>query len=357
MLLIVISHVTQTLCDKNQVFDPSYRLELSNVTNNIQQLILSWMRGFGAQGNIIFFVCSAWFLLDSKKVNKKKILYMIANVWVVNLIFLCIFKLGGWFSISTEETIWCIFPTIFELNWYVTYYLIFYSIHLILNKIILTLSQKQLLTINIVILFLYFGINYILNPKSYIGYSDLVCFIGIYFIIAYMKLYLNDLSSNTKINIICLSIGILGTVFLIVLTNILGKHISTFSDKLLHWNPSNSPLMLMTAISLFNLFRQKKFYNNFINYISSLTLLIYIIHENYLVRQFIRPLVWTFIHERFGYNYVLIEDLCFALFLFIMATIISLMYVNIVQKLIYKICDVIYIKISKIYNKCMEYLL
>ena len=29
------------------------------------------MRGFGSWGNNIFFVCSAWFLLDSNKVNVK----------------------------------------------------------------------------------------------------------------------------------------------------------------------------------------------------------------------------------------------------------------------------------------------
>ena len=356
MFLIVMYHVTQAICYKNEALDSSYLLDLSQSTNNIQQLILSWMMGWGPQGNIIFFVCSAWFLLDSKRVNKKKILYSIANVWIINVFFVCIFKLGGWFDISTKQAIRCLFPVIFQLNWYITFYLLFYSIHLMLNKVIFALTQKQLLTISITMLFLYFGIDYLLND-DFMAYNELVLFISIYFIIAYMKLYLSKLSNSKKVNIFGLIIGILGTIFLTVLTNILGNHISVFSDKLMHWHDNNSPFMLLIAICLFNLFRQKKFHNNFVNYISSLTLLIYIIHDNVFIGKYVRPSVWIFIHEKLGYNYVLIEDLCFALILFIVATIISLIYVNIIQKLVYKICDFIYIKISKIYNKSMNYLL
>lgn len=72
IFLIVISHVTQTLYTINPAFPSDYVLEVKYASKNIQHLILTWFSTFGSQGNLIFLVSSAWFLLDSKKNNSKK---------------------------------------------------------------------------------------------------------------------------------------------------------------------------------------------------------------------------------------------------------------------------------------------
>ena len=59
IILIVISHVTQTLYSNNPIFSNEYVLEVRYSSKNIQHLILAWFSTFGAHGNLIFFVSSA----------------------------------------------------------------------------------------------------------------------------------------------------------------------------------------------------------------------------------------------------------------------------------------------------------
>ena len=81
IILIVISHVIQTLSDTNEYIPyQDYVVNLRIATTNIQCLVLSILRYSGALGNTIFFVCSAWYLLDSTKVNKRKILQRFPEV-------------------------------------------------------------------------------------------------------------------------------------------------------------------------------------------------------------------------------------------------------------------------------------
>ena len=91
ILLIVISHIVQTLSSENTfVGYNDYILNLSCATTNSQYILLMILRHFGALGNNIFFVCSAWFLLDSKKVSERKIADIMSDVWMISVIILAI---------------------------------------------------------------------------------------------------------------------------------------------------------------------------------------------------------------------------------------------------------------------------
>ena len=73
IILIVTSHVVQTLHQSNAYVTISdYILDILSPTTDIQRLFLALLRYSGALGNSIFFVSSAWFLLDNDKVNTKK---------------------------------------------------------------------------------------------------------------------------------------------------------------------------------------------------------------------------------------------------------------------------------------------
>ena len=84
-----------------------------------------------------------------------------------------------------------------------------------------------------------------------------------------------------------------------------------FDNKLLRWSTFCSPFLLITAISMLNIARNIHFNNKIVNYISSLSLLIYIIHENQLLRTFYRPLMWNYVYNQFGY-----VDILFCMFIF-----------------------------------------
>lgn len=71
IVLIVISHVVYTLKTVNPYISYNgYVVDLSIATADIWKFILAIFSYFGALGNSIFFICSAWFLLRSSKYNK-----------------------------------------------------------------------------------------------------------------------------------------------------------------------------------------------------------------------------------------------------------------------------------------------
>ena len=75
IIMIVIQHVIQTLGAENlSISYQDYVLDITHATTNIQHFVLICMRSLGCLGNSIFFVCSAWFLLESIYC-KKAILY------------------------------------------------------------------------------------------------------------------------------------------------------------------------------------------------------------------------------------------------------------------------------------------
>ena len=345
IFLIIISHVTQTLCSPNNYFELNYVLEVKYATKNIQNILLAWFSAFGAQGNLIFFVSSAWFLLESKKIDELKIVKLLADVWFINICFLCIFLLGNWYNLAIKDIIKSVFPTIFASNWYITFYILFYLIHVGLNEIISKRTQKELLVIILVTLFLYFVLNYIKYGLFFT--SPLIEFSVIYLTIAYIKLYMKEFSKNLKGNYILFLFAMSGIPILILITNFLGLNIEFFKDKLQHWNGNNSIFLLLTAVTLFNIFNSKKFISNKINYISSLSLLVYIIHENILIRIYVRPTIWIYIHEKIGYKNIIVIDLLYSVILFVISIIIATIYKKLIQKIVYSIATELHLFIKK----------
>lgn len=192
IIIIVINHVTQTIDDSV--------INLNNATTNFQYLILILMRYFGEFGNTIFFVCSAWFLLDDDTINWKKWFYMIVEVWVVSVLILipslAILKGKIYFSAIIK----CLLPSTFANNWYITCYLLFYLIHPFLNKIIETVDQKHLLRISFILTALYLILDFFVNWLFFP--SDIIVWTTVYFIMAYTKKYLPSVSNNIKTNIL-----------------------------------------------------------------------------------------------------------------------------------------------------------
>lgn len=97
MFMIVISHLAQTYgtLHNNLAINPEFFYDSKIASTNVNNIIILLMRNLGAIGNNIFFICTAWFLVDRKKSNKKKVIEMISDVWIINIVFLLILKNGG----------------------------------------------------------------------------------------------------------------------------------------------------------------------------------------------------------------------------------------------------------------------
>ena len=345
ILLIVLSHAVQTLATEYPDFN--YFIDITTPSTDLTRLALTLLRQCGILGNSIFFICSAWFLLDSSKTNFQKILRMVLDVWVISVLWLIASLLTPGISLTTELIIKSFTPIINSNNWYVTTYIIFCLIYPILNLIINRCNQKCHFWISVLLFSLFIVLPFIFN---YTAFSKLPVWISAYFLLAYFKKYNTSLIQNKKANIILLILSVLGHTGLVLGTNAFGLYFQNIKINLLPWNNNANIFALIFAFSALNLFKTFNFSSKSINYISSLSLLIYILHENILFRQLYRPFVWQWIVDNFGYNNILVWVLICTIIMFICSILIAIIYKITLQRLIHYISDGFYLIIKKIVN-------
>lgn len=248
IFLIVLFHSAHSLSAQSGMPD------FTSASSHPQQFLISVFLTFGVLGNNIFFICSAWFMTAYDKYDKKKAFRMLVEIWMISVsIFLISFFVGS-SKLQGQNYVSFFFPTIFGNNWYLTCYLLFSAILPCLNEIIKHLSRRNHFRISLGLFFLYFLISYLIYGKLYV--SELIVWIAMYFIIAYIKLYHFDFCESIKQNIICFMVGIVGHIGLMLLTNILGLRVASISSLVLHWNSYASPFLFLTAFSMLNIFRK-----------------------------------------------------------------------------------------------------
>lgn len=350
IFIIVISHVTQTLTSVNtDVPWTDYMIDISKASANGVNMALLVLRTFGIFGNSIFFISSAWFLLNNDRVKAKKELKLFLDVWTISVLICGVVLLVRHGSISGKLLVKQFFPTLVANNWYMTCYLLFYPIHGILNKSIRAMSQRELLLAATALGTLYILVDYVVGQVLFP--SMLILWITIYVIVAYAKLYMRDLIDNNKVNVLLVLVGILGNAGIIIATDLAGMKIGFLQTKVMYWANNCSPFLLMAAFGLFNIFRNIEFSNRVINYISKLSLFIYLIHENMLLRTYYRPMLWHEVYNRFGYSYVLMWLLILAVGVFTFGLIISILYEKTIGKGVEKATDSLLPLLRKLYAK------
>lgn len=352
IFLIVISHVAYTFGGKHILLGLSneYFINLDHSTKNISYLLITIMKYFGSIGNDLFFIASAWFLADKSNVDNKKIFRMILDVWIVSMIILVIFKICN-VVIDGSCIIKSILPILTCANWYVSAYLIIYFLSPKLNLIIIHISKREYLSMILVLIFLYFIVCALSN--DFLFYNNFLIFVILYLVVLYIKKYCGNYVNNTSLNLKILFLSVSILLILILSLNAVGLKVTKLSYQLLKFDKLSNPFVLMIAMSSFNIFKSKSFVNDGINKWSSLTLLIYIIHENILVRTYLRPYIFVWIKDNFGYNCIVFWILLYALVLFLASSFIALIYSLTIQKITKKLS----IYISNAYEKYSDKLL
>lgn len=345
IICIVISHVSQTMADSNIMTLNNYKdciINLQSTTNSVENFILSLTRYIGFLGNLIFITCSIWFFIDDNKVKLSKIIQIILDVWIISILLFVIhyaLRIG----VTAKDIKLAVFPNLYLTNWYIVAYLMIYAIHPYLNIIVRSISKKELLIINIVGITIYYVFCFA-RPESYFNTSFMV-FIIMYFIVSYIKLY--GIKIWVKRTFI---LGILGNIFLVAMTNFLGMKISFFTNKRLYWANNNNPFLLSIALSAFMYFKDKRFINKKINYISSVTLYIYVIHENIFFRTYARPKLLGMLYQTLNYHYALLMVVLFAFVLIITTMALAVIYKNTIKKITIKFSN----KLNNVILNCYD---
>lgn len=346
MFGIVISHCAQSVSIGENFI--TNNVDIEQPATSLSIFISQFLRSFGALGNDMFLLSSIWFLVDSKKVRSNKIAYMILDAYVFSVTIMLIFS--GGVTLTAREIIKQLFPITFANNWYIPCYLLLYAIHPLLNTLIDNMTRKQHLAYCFAFFIMYMCIGCI-KVGFFFG-NNLIHFTGFYFIVSYLKKNNLNVISNFKTNIICLFTGISLSILLLMVMNFAGMHVDIAAKNILHFSVLNhNPINFLIAFSLFNIFRVSKLQSKIINYISSLTMLIYIIHENDLFRAYLRTdLLYDFWEISNKMNIVLLV-LIFSAALFIASTVIAIVYNKIFQPLVHKIAEKVLQLVLKIYCK------
>ncbi len=349
--MIVVSHVTQTLGQENtDISYQDYVILLGNATTDIQVIILTLLRQAGALGNTIFFTCSAWFLVGKTGSARKKAFSLLSTVWCISILILGLYLFFYPSCLTAKDLIKQIFPTCFANNWYMTCYMIFLFVYPWLNKLIALTDQKQLLGITVFSSSLWIVGDYFKGDMFFT--SALVLWVTIYFLIAYLKLYCRQVMANTKVGLMLLFVGILGYIAQVVVTNYVGLYlISAFSDKVLRWNHNCCPFFLMISIGSMIIALQATYRIRIINYISGLSMFVYLIHENYLFRRYTRPAIWQYLYLNYGYAHVVMMDIAFAVVLFLLSLVVSAVYKETLQRLVTKISNKLFSMLTILYGR------
>ena len=338
LFLIVVSHMTGTISNSHEyIWYPEYTIPINKATRDLQIWILNFYSHLGALGNLIFFISSFWFLCEDKKRGLKKIVLLAVDVWLISVIVLI--GAASQIEIPAELVIKSFFPTLFGNNWFISCYILIFAIHPILNLAIKNLDQKSLLLICLVIVTIYFVLGMITN---FFFSNNLVIFVGLYFVVAYVKKYGEGITSNIRINTLIFLSALCCLLVMIASLELVGLKIEFLQNQVTHWARNSNLCLLLMAFSLFNIFRSYDFVDKKINALASLSLFVYVIHENLIFRDLFRPYIFTLLHDRFGYDYIAIWILVLALILFVCVIFLSIAYKSFVQRLTKNFSELIY---------------
>lgn len=347
---IVISHAIPD-GDTNMY---SSAIDINQATADAQLFIVALLKNLGQLGNAVFIICSSWFLMESKKVNEVKIAGYIGDCFCISIISLVFFLALG-YHFPAKYVIRMMFPVTFGNCWYLTCYLLLYAIHPLLNIVIDTINKRTFFVLVSGFITLYNLIGF-LGGNGLFYWSELVGFVGVYFTVAYIKRYIPGLCNSIKENIILLCMGFFGWMSMMLLTNGLGLRFEIFSDQLQRGKTWMNPCFLLIAFSVFNLARIRKFYSKGINYVASMSLLIYMIHCNRIIRDYVRFDIFGIILSRYSYRYLIGWILLYAVITLVGSLVIAMLYKKTLQPIANKMSCFIYNQVKWMYSRLYSYM-
>ena len=315
---------------------PTERVEYHYATDNPWLFLIIIFREMGSIGNAIFMVASTWFLVDNDSVNLQKLKQMIADNQLISLLFLGFM----WFiyDISIKTAIKQIFPFLFSTLWYITCYVLYYCLHGIINRGLKGVSINPKLPACIIII-----LDLIAFVLGGLYFNDLIMFLLIHSFTWFTKRFLLKKSEKS----------IIGAVVF----NYIGVYYNSIGEKMSYWNRFFNPFILAIAYGLMLLASQIRINSEIINRISSLSLFIYIITGNQLLRYYTDNYLYDWVSDRWSdsMSVCVLFIIVYAIIKFLIGIGLSYIYKNTLGRFISffttKECKFISNKINKHFPK------
>ena len=252
--------------------------------------IAHFTEGFSIIACNLFAMISGYYLSASNKIKIRKVMDIILLL-VFYGVAIYIFSIRIGLISFSYDSMKLMISTI-NSRWFVDIYLLLYLIHPFLNKLLNNISKKQLLFLIAVNVFCFYLWPSITKPKDILirtifisdnGYG-ILNFITLYFISYFIRTY-------QKINFLRIR-------YLLMLYIVIGLFVGYQLTVDLSFIAYNHILNLLNTVIVFEIFLQIK-NGKWITSLSSASLATYIIHENWIIRQwffrdlFKEKLFWT----------------------------------------------------------------
>ena len=284
---------------------------------------VSSVGGLGLLADVIFIACSAFFLLESNRISIKKIFFLMATEVFVMCTSLAIRAAVG-DSISTQQILEAVFPTFIQVNWFVGYYIVFYLLHPFFNYVIRKLDKKGLAIVTAILVFqcniILFGMG---NTPGSMGLK-LLCFVAIYFVVAFYKLYGGKLWDSKKFNVIMLVVSLVAYIGFRIALNYIGLKYDYIGARIAGYIHINNPITILFTLAAINLATRKPRYNKVINYFSGLSLVLYLIHKSILLTTHVDFLKYFL--DTYGAQHFVGGMMCLALIVLAISMALSILY-------------------------------
>ena len=253
-----------------------------------------------------FILLTGYFQSKKEVLGIKKIIKLNNQAYFYKIVFLVIFLILHITPLSPLKIFQIIQPiTLYEQYWFISIYIILYLISPYLNRLLNQLSQKEHKRFIFILFIISSIIPIITNELAYSnnkGYS-LLNFILMYSIGTYLRKYplkkSNFFSKKTKSRrkLTFISIYIFLAIINVLLFNFSPTLEETQNPILIELSSIivnmrdayNNPLIIIESIFFFSYFSELNIKSKIINSISSVSLDIYLIHDNYLIRKLYKP--------------------------------------------------------------------
>ena len=346
IFIILISHLIPYYLDNISIVTYNY------ATTDPYVFTLICFRYLGHLGNAIFIACSAYFMCHSEKSYWKKALLLLFETeiisWTLTIINVCTTKV----PLSTLDILNSVFPISFGQYWFIGSFIIYLLFTPLWNKLIHKLPKKKaiiVVSISAVVSFIIVMIiNFTTNVNASFAVSDNIAFniFGYYMncvfngfvflvvgsIIYLLKTYKKEWMENTKLNVIvCVSSFILLYVCLIAY-NAIALNVPAINNRMLAFDYFLNPFMLLFAISLVNIANKKVINVKFVNFLSSLSLFIYVMTENTFMHKAVYDPLFSYFYNFTPIYFTPLLTLLFSVMFFVGGVIASTAYKYIIDK-------------------------
>lgn len=308
---------------------------LNTVGVTFNKSLIEFLGYGGKLGVNLFILISSYFLIEAKfNLNKLKKLIITVTFYSVSIYF--IFVIYDINLLNKKDIIRYSLPIFYNSWWFVTSYTLLYLFIDYINIFIKNLTRQKLeyLIVLLVLIQSILPSFFLMRMSQNI---ELTWFFLLYLIGSYIKLYLSEYNLNNFFikNSLMLGIIIYLLSFLSGITfDYMGQFFSFFIGKYYYFAGLYSPTMLFCSVFLFIGFLRLNIQYNFIlNYIGASTFIIYLIHDNNLIRNFL----WIRLLKNYKYclsEFLIIHSTISIIVVFVSCSIIGIFYNKYIENIL-----------------------